>query len=81
LASTWTGSKNATRVGWTAGAGVEYALDRNWSVKAEYLYYDLGRTTVLAPLVAGAGAGAGVSGATRAQNNGNIVRAGINYRF
>jgi outer membrane immunogenic protein len=79
--SIWTGSKNSTRVGWTAGAGVEYALNTNWSVKAEYLYYDLGRTTVLAPLVAGAGLGAGVSGVTRAQNNGNIVRAGINYKF
>ena len=75
------GSKNDTRFGWTAGAGVEYALTNNWSVKAEYLYYDLGKTTVNAPLVSGVGAGAGVSGVARSDNKGNIVRAGVNYRF
>lgn len=31
-----------THVGWTAGGGVEYAFARNWTVKAEYLYLDLG---------------------------------------
>ena len=25
-------------VGWTAGGGIEKMLDRNWSIKAEYLY-------------------------------------------
>jgi outer membrane immunogenic protein len=81
LASTWNGVKNDTRLGWTAGAGAEYALSTNWSVKAEYLYYNLGKTNVNAPLVAGVGAGVGVSGVSRAENRGNIVRAGVNYRF
>lgn len=36
------GQKN-TRTGWTIGAGVEVAIGRNWSAKAEYLYVDLGR--------------------------------------
>ncbi len=31
-----------TRTGWAAGGGVEVALDRNWSVRSEYLYADLG---------------------------------------
>src|SRR6516164_8283804 len=30
-------------LGLVGGAGVEYALDRNWSVKAEYLYADFGK--------------------------------------
>jgi outer membrane immunogenic protein len=34
-----------TKVGWTAGAGTEYALSHHWSVKLEYLYYDLGDET------------------------------------
>ena len=32
-----------TRVGWTAGGGVEYAIDNNWSVRAEYRYTDYGQ--------------------------------------
>jgi outer membrane immunogenic protein len=35
-------SFSKTKVGWTAGAGAEFALTKRWSVKAEYLYYDLG---------------------------------------
>ena len=30
------------RLGWTAGAGVEWMFNPKWSVKAEYLYYNLG---------------------------------------
>jgi outer membrane immunogenic protein len=33
---------SATRTGWTAGAGVEYAVTNNWTLKAEYLYMDFG---------------------------------------
>jgi outer membrane immunogenic protein len=35
-------SSDETNVGWTAGGGLEYALSQHWSVKAEYLYVDLG---------------------------------------
>lgn len=34
---------NETKLGWTAGAGLEYALLENWILKAEYLYVDLGK--------------------------------------
>jgi outer membrane immunogenic protein len=32
-----------TRVGWTVGGGLEYAITNNWSVRAEYRYTDFGR--------------------------------------
>ena len=32
---------NGTSVGFAVGAGLEYALSQNWSVKAEYLYVSL----------------------------------------
>jgi outer membrane immunogenic protein len=35
-------SYSDTRWGWTVGGGVEWAFAQNWSVKAEYLYVDLG---------------------------------------
>lgn len=30
------------KAGWTVGGGVEVRLDKNWSVRSEYLYADLG---------------------------------------
>jgi opacity protein-like surface antigen len=36
------GGLSDVRLGWTAGAGLEYALNQSLSVKAEYLSVDLG---------------------------------------
>lgn len=36
-------SFSQTRVGWTVGAGVEYAFTPNWTARAEYRYTDYGR--------------------------------------
>jgi outer membrane immunogenic protein len=36
---------NKTQVGWVAGLGVEHKFNQNWSIKAEYLYYDLGHAS------------------------------------
>jgi outer membrane immunogenic protein len=62
----------AVKGGWTVGAGVEYAIMGSWSVKTEYLYFELARTTCS---VAACGALADV------KFQGNLVRAGLNYRF
>jgi len=35
-------SPTTTRIGWTAGGGVEYKINPSWSVKGEYLYFDFG---------------------------------------
>ena len=37
-----------TKKGWTVGAGVECAIASRWTVKTEYLYYNLGHESVLA---------------------------------
>ena len=40
------GTKSATRVGWTFGAGVEYAVNNHWSLRAEYRYTDFGHLAI-----------------------------------
>lgn len=35
------------RAGWTAGAGIEWAVWDDWSVRLEYDYYDFGHKTIL----------------------------------
>lgn len=57
-----------THVGWTAGAGIEYALTNNWTARAEYLYTDLGSKTY-----DNIGTDAGFTSST--------ARLGINYKF
>ncbi len=37
--------RSTTRVGWTLGAGLEYALNSNWSVRSDYRYSDFGHIT------------------------------------
>lgn len=39
-------SQSTTQWGWTLGAGLEMALTERWTVKAEYLYVDLGTMDV-----------------------------------
>jgi outer membrane immunogenic protein len=38
-------TSSANRAGWSAGAGIEWMFLPSWSVKAEYLHYDLGSST------------------------------------
>jgi outer membrane immunogenic protein len=66
---------NHTRVGWTAGGGVEYAFTNNWSARVEYRYTDFGTVTdTLA-------ATAPVSTTVRRRETDNRVQAGLSYRF
>jgi outer membrane immunogenic protein len=61
---------SATRWGWTAGAGVEVALSRAWSVNVEYLYADMGNIDV--PLL-------GLTGSVPVRMS--TIRLGVAYRF
>jgi len=73
-----TTSDKRTHIGWVAGAGLEYGLNKKWSVKGEYLHIDLGskRHNVLVDYDEGVPAG---------EDFGRIkfdtVNVGINYKF
>jgi outer membrane immunogenic protein len=73
------GGKSDTRTGWTAGGGVEWLLDKNWSVKAEYLYVDLGSMNVLVPVSNTAAFTQTMQ--VNADLTAQIARLGLNFRF
>lgn len=76
----FTGNDRRTETGYTVGAGIEHAIAPNWTVKAEYLFYDLGNHTVNVAVIPGSGGG-GTGYNSRFENDGHIVRAGLNYKF
>jgi outer membrane immunogenic protein len=39
-------TENKTKVGWTAGVGVEHMFSQHWTARAEFRYVDLGTTSV-----------------------------------
>jgi outer membrane immunogenic protein len=71
------GAVSTTRAGWTAGLGAEYAFARPWTVKLEYLYYDLGSATYNQPSLSVPTTGMQAT----AHFNGSLIRAGVNYKF
>lgn len=68
-------SASKTKAGWTVGAGAEYAFTNNWTLKSEYLYTDLGKTTLIDDDF----------GADHVTLKNDVafhtVRVGINYKF
>jgi opacity protein-like surface antigen len=65
------------RDGWTAGAGMEYALWNNWTMRLEYDYLDFGTRTFALDNIA---AGTFVENVTVRQKA-HEVKLGVNYLF
>ena len=87
-------STSTTRLGWTVGGGIEGMLTQNWTVKAEYLYVDLGSTssgalggatTVIIPNLPTTAITTVIdttfAATARTRVRDNIFRLGINYHF
>lgn len=70
-------SASKTKAGWTIGAGVEYAITNNWTLKSEYLYTDFGKTTLYHGDILGAGLDASLKNDVAF----HTVRIGVNYKF
>jgi outer membrane immunogenic protein len=82
IANCFNGASSQTKVGWTVGAGGEYKIANNLSVKAEYLYVNLGRTAVTTTATFADGGTAPASfTANFGSVNFNVVRVGLNYMF
>jgi outer membrane immunogenic protein len=79
LPTTAAASFSHMKAGWVVGAGIEAAIDRNWTGKLEYLHIDFGDTTDTITAVL-ATPFAGTYTITNHITD-DIVRVGVNYHF
>jgi opacity protein-like surface antigen len=70
-------SNSGFKAGWAAGAGLEYKLTSNWSIKGEYLYYDLGNSSVTSNF--GVPATPTFQSQYNFNTHGSLARIGLNY--
>lgn len=59
-------TKSGVRAGWVVGGGVEYAINRSFTVRGEYLYSNYGNID---------------TGTADRDEATHLVRVGVNYRF
>ncbi len=78
IAGSAIGNTSDVKTGWTLGAGMEYALLPNITLKAEYLYVDLGNigSSYTANIL-----GTNISFASNQDLSYHFVRGGLNFRF
>ena len=77
----FSGTSSSMTTGWTAGAGFEYAILENISLRAEYLYVSLGGKPLNEfALTPAAGNLPASFSYTSDRTNFNVVRLGLNYR-
>ncbi|MGB6535201.1 MAG: outer membrane protein [Xanthobacteraceae bacterium] len=69
-------SSDSSEFGWTAGAGVEFAITENLTAKVEYLFVDLSNGSLSCSVA--------VCGATTSvpvSFDSSLIRAGLNFKF
>lgn len=71
-------SEDRMLIGWVAGGGLEYALSKQWSVKAEYLYASLGSVENHAP---GSTSFTAYTTDNKADLTAHIIRVGTAFHF
>jgi outer membrane immunogenic protein len=70
------------KTGLAVGAGVEYALTHNWSLKGEYMLMQFGNSLVQINDVPGGGSSCGtVNCRMNYSNSVQLARIGLNYKF
>lgn len=78
------GSHSETRMGWTIGAGSEWAFLPNWSVRAEYLFMDFGSFSYALACTVPSCSGAPTipyAWSAHVQSADHVFRVGLNYTF
>jgi outer membrane immunogenic protein len=76
---TGSGSASRTLAGYALGFGLEYMIDSNWSVKAEYLHLGFGHVCASGIIDSGIGYSQGID--VCADLKADLARIGINYKL
>ena len=84
IQTTYSGVKSTTtQIGWTVGAGVEWAFADSWTARLEYLYVDLGSwsgsCSTAACLAASGAPGPAIPVSVSLTES--LVRAGVDFKF
>jgi outer membrane immunogenic protein len=77
----FTGNSARIATGWTAGAGFEFALSQNVSLKGEYLYVNLGTNSHSLAAVRPFPGLLPASFIVSSKVDYSLARVGLNYRF
>ena len=80
----YSGASDNIKTGWTAGGGFEYALLNNVTLRAEYMYVNLGNSTVNENVLFPAFAPPFAQTSTITAHFSDafhVVRVGLNYQF
>lgn len=72
---------DTNHIGWTIGAGAEWAFAQNWSVKGDYLYVDLGEENYALDGTTKPGGTVPYTETFATDLNFHAVRVGVNYKF
>jgi outer membrane immunogenic protein len=75
-----TATDSEIHTGWTAGGGVEFAANNRWSLGLEYLYQDLGKSTLSQPGQTVGGVVFAPS-STTFEDRSHVLRAKLNVKF
>ena len=71
-----------TNTGWCAGGGIEYAISHHWTIRAEYLHYDLGdQSATQNQLIRGVPQGPPFFVHYNFNTDGDMVRGAVNFKF
>lgn len=72
-------SSDKVKAGWVLGGGAQWAFDRQWSLKAEYLYTDFGSVSVDVPLTNSPAFTQTIT--ANSEVSLHLLRVGLDYRF
>lgn len=79
--SNFGGASKDWKAGFTLGAGAEYRISDNVSLKADYLYYKLGSVKYDINALNDMALGQGITATADQKVEGNLARIGLNYHF